>query len=110
MMAPFLSSMNIHPPKGLVLGKLISRDLTSISELKLQWNNPSDILSLLLLLGPDVIQRALAQLVGRRVTPVAFSFGWAAYSISALFSAIGGMYLVANRNIDNANLQYQISG
>ena len=69
---------------------IVARNVTSVSELKNQWTNPSDILSLLLLLGPDVIQRALAQLVGRRVTPVAFSFGWAAYSVTALFSAIGG--------------------
>ena len=69
---------------------LVARNVTSILELKNQWSNPNDILSLLLLLGPDVIQRALAQLVGRRITPVAFSFGWAAYSITALFSAIGG--------------------
>ena len=76
----------------LVRGPFAAKDVTSVSELQNQWSNPNDILSLLLLLGPDVIQQALAQLVGRRVTPVAFSFGWAAYSISALFSAIGGIH------------------
>ena len=92
-MAPLLSFVNspsaaYHP----IHSHLSARSVTSVSEFKKQWNNPSDILSLLLLLGPDVIQLALAQLVGRRITPVAFSFGWAAYSISALFSAIGGMH------------------
>lgn len=43
-----------------------------------------------MLLGPDVLQRALAQVVGRRVTPVAFSFGWASYAVNALLSAAGG--------------------
>lgn len=83
-----------------IRGHFVANDLTSVSELKNQWSNPSDILSLLLLLGPDVIQRAIAQLVGRRVTPVAFSFGWAAYSVSALFSAIGGIYHAQKRCID----------
>jgi hypothetical protein len=55
-----------------------------------QWRNPGDILSILLLLGPDVVQRAIAQLAGRSVTPVAFSFGWVAYAISALLSSFGG--------------------
>jgi hypothetical protein len=55
-----------------------------------QWSNPSDILSILLLLGPDVVQRAVAQQAGRVITPVAFSFGWVAYAVSALLSAFGG--------------------
>lgn len=55
-----------------------------------QWRNPGDILSVLLLLGPDVIQRAIAQLAGRAVTPVAFSFGWVAFAVSALLSSFGG--------------------
>ncbi|AEO68450.1 uncharacterized protein THITE_14002, partial [Thermothielavioides terrestris NRRL 8126] len=54
-----------------------------------QWRNPGDILSVLLLLGPDVIQRAIAQLAGRAITPVAFSFGWVAYAVSALLSSFG---------------------
>lgn len=39
------------------------------------WTQPADIFSVLLILGGDVVNRALAQLVGSRVTPVAFSFG-----------------------------------
>jgi len=55
-----------------------------------QWRNPGDILSILLLLGPDIVQRAIAQLAGRTITPVAFSFGWVAYAVGALLSTIGG--------------------
>jgi hypothetical protein len=40
-----------------------------------QWTNPGDVFSVLLILGGDVIGRALAQLAGSPVTPVAFSFG-----------------------------------
>ena len=40
-----------------------------------QWKNPADIFSVLLILGGDVVSRALAQLGGSRFTPVTFSFG-----------------------------------
>ena len=55
-----------------------------------QWQNPNDVLSVLLILGPDIVQKAIAQLAGRALTPVAFSFGWVAYSVSALLSVFGG--------------------
>lgn len=55
-----------------------------------QWYSPSDTLSVLLLLGPDIVLRAVAQLAGRAVTPVAFSFGWVAYAVNALLSTVGG--------------------
>lgn len=55
-----------------------------------QWINPSDILSLLLLIGADVVQQALAQQSGDKLpTPVVFSFGWVAYSFTGLLTAIG---------------------
>ncbi|KAM5359206.1 hypothetical protein ACJA88_015190 [Fusarium oxysporum] len=44
------------------------------SEFSNQWKHPSDVFSVLLILGGDVVARALAQLVGSRFTPVAFSF------------------------------------
>lgn len=62
----------------------------SSSQILAQWHNPNDILSLLLLLGPDVIQKSLAQLSGTKIVPVAFSFGWVAYAVTALISAFGG--------------------
>ncbi|KAK6542409.1 hypothetical protein TWF694_006364 [Orbilia ellipsospora] len=73
-----------------------------------QWANPSDILSLLLLIGGEIVQKAIAQLVGLRVphrrhlhnekddaayfftlTPVAFSFGWVAYAFNSLMAVFG---------------------
>ncbi|KAA8651596.1 hypothetical protein EYZ11_002215 [Aspergillus tanneri] len=54
-----------------------------------QLNNPTDIFSVLLILGGDVVNRAIAQLAGPRVTPVAFSFGWVAYIMTALVTVIG---------------------
>jgi len=41
-----------------------------------EWTNPSNYaFTILLLLGGDVVARALAQLAGGKLTPVAFSFG-----------------------------------
>lgn len=43
-----------------------------------QWANPSDIFTALLILGGDggeVVARAVAQLAGRGLVPVAFSIG-----------------------------------
>lgn len=62
---------------------------TPNNQLRSQWTNPSDILSLLLLVGGDVIQKALGQRAGHRFTPVAFSFGWVSYAFSVLLSAVG---------------------
>ncbi|EPQ54741.1 hypothetical protein GLOTRDRAFT_13685, partial [Gloeophyllum trabeum ATCC 11539] len=53
------------------------------------WRSPSDILSILLLIGGDIIQKALAQVSGYYFTPVAFSFGWIAYAFAALMSSFG---------------------
>uniref|UniRef100_A0A0W0G089 Uncharacterized protein n=1 Tax=Moniliophthora roreri TaxID=221103 RepID=A0A0W0G089_MONRR len=53
------------------------------------WKNPSDTLSILLIIGGDVVLKALAQLSGRRLVPVAFSFGWVAYSFNTLMSICG---------------------
>lgn len=79
---------------------------TTESDLREQWGNPRDILSLLLLLGGDIVQKAIAQLVGYQarpfgacgptvsIAPVAFSFGWAAYGFSSLLAAFGDMALM----------------
>jgi hypothetical protein len=41
-----------------------------------EWSQPSNYaFTILLLLGGDLINRALAQLAGGYITPVAFSFG-----------------------------------
>jgi hypothetical protein len=59
------------------------------SQLAGQWENPSDVLSVLLIIGGDIVQKALAQTSGGYFTPVCFSFGWVAYSLNALISIIG---------------------
>ena len=49
---------------------------SSAAELGAQWRNPSDIFTVLLIIGGNVVQAAVAQLSGGRLTPVSFSFGW----------------------------------
>ncbi|OTA66076.1 hypothetical protein K449DRAFT_392009 [Hypoxylon sp. EC38] len=80
-MAPFISHLLSRNPK-------FDTSYTS-DALRKQWIKPNDTFSVLLILGGDVIGRALAQLTGSGFTPVTFSFGWVAYSVSALLSAMG---------------------
>ena len=61
---------------------------------RVSWLSPNDTLSILMIIGGDIVQRAVAQLAGSgpltpywHFAPVAFSFGWLAYSVSALTSA-----------------------
>jgi hypothetical protein len=61
----------------------------TISLLRAQWTNPSDVLSVLLIIGGDLVQKALAQTSGGPVTPVCLSFGWVAYSLTALVGVVG---------------------
>lgn len=60
-------------------------------QLRQQCSNPSDIFSLLLLVGGDVIVKALAQFHGRKIRPVAFSFGWVAFAFASLLSSVGNL-------------------
>ncbi|KAI1354725.1 hypothetical protein F5Y01DRAFT_272548 [Xylaria sp. FL0043] len=71
------------------LGKPSFNPAASSSALAQQWNNPSDVFSVLLIIGGDILAKAIAQLAGSRVTPVAFSFGWVAYSVTALVNVVG---------------------
>ncbi|PVH86336.1 hypothetical protein DL98DRAFT_650356 [Cadophora sp. DSE1049] len=59
-------------------------------QFKNQLKNPSEVFSVLLIIGGDIIQKAVAQMTGRKVTLVAFSFGWVAYAFGALVAAFGG--------------------
>ncbi|KAH7091139.1 hypothetical protein FB567DRAFT_518041 [Paraphoma chrysanthemicola] len=59
------------------------------TQLKAQWSNPGDILSVLLIVGADVIGTALAQFNGQSFKPVAFSFGWVAYAYTYLLKTAG---------------------
>ncbi|KAL8790025.1 MAG: hypothetical protein Q9195_006574 [Heterodermia aff. obscurata] len=54
-----------------------------------QWRNPTDVLTILLIIGGDIVQKALAQLSGTYFVPVAFSFGWVSQSFNALLAAFG---------------------
>ncbi|PQE23362.1 hypothetical protein CJF32_00009419 [Rutstroemia sp. NJR-2017a WRK4] len=67
-------------------------DITS--QFLTQWTNPSEVFPILLILGGDVILLALACLTGRTLTPIAFSFGWVAYAVSAVVGAVGGNKLL----------------
>lgn len=89
-----LSQLASHARGSTSLGANTGSILTSQQQgaaatVVLQWRNPTDVLSILLIVGGDVIQKALAQLSGGRLVPVAFSFGWVSYSFGALMSAAG---------------------
>lgn len=47
----------------------------SADEFRQQWTQPTDVFSVLLLLGGEIVNKALAQLAGGVFTPVTFSFG-----------------------------------
>lgn len=81
--------MNSLPPAPVSTSNPSPQDA-----LREQFVRPGDVMSVLLILGGDVIQRALAQLSGGPVTPVAFSFGWVTYAISALLAAVGDNKLI----------------
>jgi len=72
--------------------------------LRKQLTSPAEVLTVLLLIGGDIIQKACAQLScgnkGPRLpTPVAFSFGWVAYAFGALISAFGDGSLMPTPDI-----------
>jgi hypothetical protein len=70
--------------------RFLSMGSTTLKEFADQWKEPGDVFSVLLILGGDVVQLALAALTGGTpLTPIAFSFGWVAYAISAVLSAVG---------------------
>ena len=66
-----------------------SQPPSGVDQVKSQWKNPKDILELLLLVGGDIIQKALGQLASQPYLPVAFSFGWVAYAFFALVTIVG---------------------
>ncbi|KAL4802580.1 hypothetical protein BDV18DRAFT_146933 [Aspergillus unguis] len=60
-----------------------------------EWSNPSNYaFTILLLIGGDLVNRALAQIVGSWLAPVAFSFGWVSYATSAVCTALGSYRLM----------------
>ncbi|TLD20721.1 hypothetical protein PspLS_08442 [Pyricularia sp. CBS 133598] len=59
-----------------------------------QWAAPQDVSTVLMIIGGDVVQKALAQTTGCLYTPVVFSFGWVAYSFITLIAIIGDGHLL----------------
>ncbi|KZP02299.1 hypothetical protein FIBSPDRAFT_880446 [Athelia psychrophila] len=75
----------------------LSQTAAEFVSIRSQWQNPSDILTILTIIGGDIIQGALAQIVSshpRPFTPIAFSFGWVAYSFTAVLQAVGSRRLL----------------
>ncbi|KAK8094959.1 hypothetical protein PG997_001644 [Apiospora hydei] len=61
----------------------------TIEQLRDQWINPSDVSTILMAIGGDVVQNAFAQGTGQPYTPVCFSFGCVAYAFTTLVNIIG---------------------
>ena len=76
-------------PNPSTLSTLDDRWQEASDRLAKQWQNPNDVLTVLLIIGGDIVQKALAQLSGGHFVPVAFSFGWVSYSFNALLAAYG---------------------
>lgn len=76
-MAPSLSTL---VPRGATFDASVPA-----GEFRAQWVTPADVFSVLLILGGDVVARAIAQLAGSGVAPVAFSFGITAPSPTSPF-------------------------
>src|SRR5271170_4940945 len=61
------------------------------AEFLVQWHNPKEVIAVLLIIGGEIVQKALAQLSAGRgyIVPVAFSFGWVAYAFSTIVTLVG---------------------
>ncbi|KAK7449707.1 hypothetical protein VKT23_013180 [Stygiomarasmius scandens] len=93
------------PPLQNISAALAPAPTTTIdfSPVREQWQNPSDILTILMVIGGDIVRSALAQLASshpRPFIPVAFSFGWVAYAFSAILSAVGSHRLAPQPDCD----------
>lgn len=74
---------------------------STIQALRDQWSNPSDLSTILMVIGGDVVQKALAQGTGVwYFTPVCFSFGWVSYAFMALINIIGHGRLLPDPDYD----------
>ncbi|KAK3707959.1 hypothetical protein LTR37_011811 [Vermiconidia calcicola] len=77
--------------------------VVSSAWLRDQWHNPSDIFTILLIIGGEVVQIAIAQLCAGRVSflaPVTFSFGWVSYAVSTALRAVGDNRLMPKPELD----------
>ncbi|CAF9940720.1 hypothetical protein IMSHALPRED_002139 [Imshaugia aleurites] len=85
----------------------LNTENTATSPLREQFKNPAEILGILLLIGGDAIRKAIAQLAGPRVAPVAFSFGWVAYSFGALLSIWGDGRLLPEPDVHSMVINHR---
>jgi hypothetical protein len=69
--------------------------MSTSHQLATQWVNPSDVSTILFVLGGDVVQKAYSQATGKVYVPVCFSFGCVAYAFVALVGIIGDGRLLA---------------
>ncbi|KAM3416610.1 hypothetical protein BST61_g8201 [Cercospora zeina] len=94
-----------HPEPILAIDQMQGQRAndTSSAWLRGQWSNPTDIFTILLIIGGDIVQKAIGQLVAgpvRYLTPVSFSFGWVSYAISAMLAAMGDNRLMPKPELD----------
>ncbi|OJJ43514.1 hypothetical protein ASPZODRAFT_161463 [Penicilliopsis zonata CBS 506.65] len=66
--------------------------------LRRQWEEPSDVFTVLLIIGGEIIQNALGAVSGDTLTPVTFSFGWAAPLPNLLVINLESGYRRVNRS------------
>ncbi|KAF6221060.1 hypothetical protein HO133_002741 [Letharia lupina] len=85
----------------------LNTENTATSPLREQFKNPAEILGILLLIGGDTIRKAIAQLAGPNVAPVAFSFGWVAYSFGALLSVWGDGRLLPEPDVHSMVINHK---
>ncbi|KAJ6581907.1 hypothetical protein B0H19DRAFT_520487 [Mycena capillaripes] len=79
----------------------LSKQLEAFSALGPRWKDPEAILTVLMITGGNRVQRAISQLAGVTVfTPIAFSFGWVAYSFTAVMVAFGNSRLMSMPDCD----------
>lgn len=91
-MAPHLISANL--PFLISRASPSSGAADTAKTIRSQWQSPSSILSILLIIAGDIVGEALDQLSGQTVSPVVFSFGWVSYAVFAFMSAIGVHQLI----------------
>lgn len=88
-LAEILNMQNVRRAINGITNSGVTSSSPTSAQLASQWTNPSDVLSVLLIIGGDIVQKALAQTAGGLFTPVCFSFGWVAYSLTALVGIVG---------------------
>lgn len=87
LIADITSTTNIASILSLTATNMVEG---TTSTLLSQWSNPADISTILMVIGSDVVQKALAQGTGVwYLTPVCFSFGCVSYAFTALVNIIG---------------------